>query len=182
MTSCSFVEEEKLTQKVPKTIFENINLFRYEAGERKFFIRADLLESYPSQKTFAAQNLYIVQYKKNTDKKNPKIDFKASAKEALFMQKEELFFLGGEVFLQTSERQLTVFAKNLFYNQKENMLYGAKNEKVKVTDKDNTEIMGANFVANTLSNEFKFSGSVEGSVKTELKETFDKNAEIEDEK
>lgn len=162
--SCSSKLDKQLLSEKPKIIFQDANIIRYEDNKKIFLVKASFLENYPTKKIIAVKDLDVVQYNKNNA--SERIRLKVSSKSALFLQAENLYFFGEKVFLQLLEKKITVNAKNLFYNKLENMLYAAEGETVNVTNDDGSEITGTNFVANTLSNEFKFGSSIKGKIQT----------------
>lgn len=179
LSGCSFVQDKKVLHDTPKAVFENMTIVRYENDEKKYMMRADLLENYSAKKAYAANNLYIVQYKDNVreDEENA-AELKASAKTALLLQGDKRFFLGGDVFVQTAENKITINAKNLFFDQAENMLYGAKGEVVQVRGENNLAVSGTDFAANTLSQEFVFGSNLKGEADAN-ENSESKNAEPE---
>lgn len=166
ISSCSFVKEDELSYEPAKIIFKNMTITRYEKNKKNILLQAEVIETYPEKEILAMKNVYIVQYKNDRELQAPEVAAKASAKNALFLQKEKQYFFGGDVFLQNSERKLTIHAQNLFYNEAEYMLYAAVGEKLIISDETGTEISGTNFAANTLSQEFTFDGSVSGRAKS----------------
>lgn len=161
---CSFSKDEKLLYESPKIIFENINIVRYEKAKKKIFVTAEFLESYPVKEVFAGTNLYIVQFN-NSEPQEAEVKF--SAGNALFLQKEKQYFLGGNVYVKTKQNGLTIYASNFFYDVGENMLYSEQGDKVRIQADNGTLITGKDFVANTLSQEFQLLQDISGS--SELK-------------
>lgn len=179
-TSCSIYEKEQVDYDPPKIVFENINIVQYENAKKKIFVTAELLESFTSKEILAASNLSFAQYSNRFGTADPKTTLTASAKKALLLQKQKQYFLGGNVFLQTEDQKFTVDAKNLFYDEAENMLYGVEGEEVHIQDKNGTEVTGKTFIANTLSQEFRFLENVSG--KAQVEDTTETDAEENDSK
>ncbi|MEL3908529.1 MAG: LPS export ABC transporter periplasmic protein LptC [Treponemataceae bacterium] len=165
---CSFTKDEKLFYESPKIIFENMNIVQYKKAKKKNFVTAEFLESFPAKEVFAGKNLYIVQFN-NSEPLEAEVKF--SAGNALFLQKEKQYFLGENVYVQTKQDGLTIYASSFFYNAEENMLYGVQGDKVRIQTDDGTLITGTDFVANTLSQEFQLLQNVSGSAELKSSES-----------
>lgn len=164
LTGCSFVKPENSSPDAPKFVFENMHIVRYTDKVPKFAVDAELMESFPAKEIFAAKNIYLVSYTDSSTADNLQPELKASAGQALLLQKQHQYFLGDSVFIRSEKDDVTISAENLFYNEDAHILYGAENETVRLQRGDGSFLTGKNFSANAVSKQYEFTEAVSGKI------------------
>lgn len=171
LLSCSFnyqdLPEQTVTQ--PDMIFSNVTLKRYTNALTDLDVYAKELEMYDEEKVWAGRNILFVQYDEETQKES----MKGETGILYIDEKAEEYSLGGSVFFQLIEDDLSIRSPALIWKKKESLLAAPADETVAITQKDEVSIEGKSFAAHTAAKEFSFAGGSSGTIIIKDKEPAD---------
>ena len=160
--SCSLKYGENVNTEsvVPEFVFDNVELKEYENKELKAQVKSEKLEQYKdSSETYA----YKIEFTAFDDYQRPETvgscDFLAADTD------KEVYTLYNNIEVESKKEKSTFFANMLRWNSKTEQLVSNRDDEV-VIQKDDAVIKGKGFSASGITKTFRFSGKVEGDIKT----------------
>ena len=156
--SCSLKYENSSNAEntVPEIITEGAVFCSMEDEKKLFSIQTEKMEQYQGGSRSCSQKLDFEFFNKDgTLQAQGKCNFLSANKNT------GEYILCGDIKIEQTDNEITVFAENLKWDEQTQCLYGQKNEKVTLTKK-NLTVEGTGFCANAADNQFSFSGQVHG--------------------
>lgn len=158
--SLNYDDDSKKENNAPQFIFEKPIFSRYENQKLSLKISANTIERYKTNSSIFAQDLQFEQF--NADQ-----DLQTKGKCGLFSvdQNNGIYLLFDNIELFSKEHSANFFADYLKWNSNTEQLVGSKRDTVRI-EKDDVIIFGTGFSASQISNTYKFSGTVTGTIET----------------
>ncbi len=177
VSSCSLNYGDKKNEfdKMPNFVFKDASLDRYEDDKVSLKIKFEELEVYDQDKIWVGKKIHFTQINKNakSDKNNKSkkmIESKGYAGLIKIDEEKEQYFLGEKVFFEDVKEKLLISGKAFFWDKNAGLLYAPSKDIISIKKADELYIKGSGFIANTISREFEFSNSIEGTISTEKNE------------
>lgn len=161
--SCSFnYGLEALGEKpLPEMVVRKADAQRYENGSISMELKAGLLEIYPTDQVWAAEDVSFIQFSGDG---SGSVESEGSAGILLINDTEETYFLGESAEFHLVSDDVKLAAPDLFWVKKLHRLSGPTDGVVRITEGNGSEISGTGFFADTLSHEFVFDSAVSGTL------------------
>lgn len=159
--SCSLKYNETQTSSstTPEFVFNSPQFIRVTNGQKTITIDAEQIEQYEHDETLYAKALVF----KLFDETN-KIKTSGTCNLLSANSETGIYTLFDDIKINSDEKDITITAQNLKWNDKTEQLVSAGDAPVTITQKDGTKISGNNFSASGFDNSFSFSNNVSGEL------------------